>query len=219
MRNAIDVQSTSTFTWRGEVFRIEIQEDLASTGQFNIFARIADHQHQIINGKRNAEIGLKTFRDHCIMLQSGSEQINQDAFGNVLVQYWDLLKSDIPVAKIYNEVEAAEGCGFFLVEIVPAPFYADWPKGAPLKTLSGMQRFFLRQLKEIFRKSYEAGIIPDLKPENLRVRSYGELTIIDLRERKISREYLDMSFKKMLCSFNCIEGDEIYNYLSPSTAL
>lgn len=215
LQNAVDVQSKSAFTWNEETVQIEIQDDRNATGQFNIFATIAPNQPRVLYNRENHEIGLKTFRDHCIMVRCGPDRVFGDSHLCQLNQYRDLRNNRIPVAEIYNAFEAKNGCGFFLVEIVPAPFYPNWNKGASIESLSIQQWTFLGQIKEIFEKSYRAGIIPDLKPDNLRVRSNGELAITDLRERKISTKYLEGEFKKMLRSFNCEEGDEIYNYLNP----
>ncbi len=219
LKNALEVQNTSRFQWRGKEFQIAIQNDPESTGQFNIFATIPENQPQVIRGKTNAEIGLKTFRDHCIMLEAGfPERVNNDSHLSVLTQYRDLLKLKIPVAKIYNEAEAANGCGFFLVEIVPYPFHADWAKGTPIRMLSRQQLIFLKQIKSMFKKTYDAKITPDLKPDNLRIRRAGHLAITDLRERALSKKELDINFRIMLRSFNCEEGDEIYTFLNPIPA-
>lgn len=214
LQNAIAVQRESEFLWQGKKIQIEIQNNLMN-GQFNIFATICPGQDQLFDGIDNCNIALKTFRDHCIMVRAGSDKLQNEASRNVLEQYNQLRAANIPVSEIYNREEASNGCGFFLVENVPHPFEI-WDLGTPLKSVLEDDSFLLlEQLQDIFYSAYDANIIPDLKPNNLRIREDGVLTIIDLRENAIKPKLKDSMFKQMLKTFNCKEGDEIYNFLNP----
>ena len=141
-----------------------------------------------------------------------------DAPDNVLEQYDQMIDHHIPVMQIYNYDNAKMGCGYFLVEKVPHPFHISWDNGAKISELSHDQLQLLDEVRHLFESTYNAHIHADLQPYNLRRRDDGVLVFIDLREDKPNADEYEcevkLDFKKMLGSFKCKPGDEIYLHLS-----
>jgi len=201
-----------------------IVNNAAMTGQHCVIASIAPGQPAAVTGFPNAQVLFKTFRDYCILTLDDEEvKIRPKSSDNVLDQYDQMNKCNVPVMKIYNYERARGGCGYFLVEYVPNHFDMTWKKGAKISELDAGQKNALAEVRQLFELTYQNGIHADLQPNNLRRRNDGTLVFIDLREDKPDddefEEEMKLDFAKMLRMFNCEENDEIYKYLSANLKL
>jgi hypothetical protein len=198
--------------WTGQ--RIPLRP-LPSNGQHSVVAAISSGQPRLLANLPNEHLIVKLFRDHCILVKGSPERVTDKTVNIVLAQYRQLLQAGLPVATLYNLKEAEEGCGFFLFEQVPHAFFVPWRQGSKIDELSASAKGLLNQLRNLFHQTYQHGIIPDLRPDNLRLRDDGTLTLVDLREQDIEDSDRDLYFTDMLKSFYCTQGDEIYEYLNP----
>lgn len=130
---------------------------------------------------------------------------------NSLEQYDQVIKANLPVAKILNR-ETIETDGYFLVENIPHVFDFTWDEATPFESLDATTQSRLSQLKNFFRLALEHNIALDLKKDNLSVRDDGTVVLIDLREDE--EEEFSHVLNHHLCSF--AEGKEhVYRYLDP----
>lgn len=215
LRNAIKAQQERRIFVRGDQpTSITIRKDLMN-GEFHVIAEIAPGQPPVVPEMENEALLVKILRDHAIMLKNDTNgrKVCMSDVTQILGQYRRLKEIKCPVATIHNLRDAEAGCGFLLVERIPHPF-PIWALGTKMTDLTPPQREGLRQATELLRLTHRAGVIPDLKPENLRLTEDGVAVLVDLREKEPEESARDAIFRTMITSFRCKEGDEIHTHLT-----
>lgn len=223
-REAIMIQDNGSFMWKNRPISLDSSYDekencrTFSEGSHCLLSRIAINQPPLVQDADNQYVDnrliiWKTFLKHSILSRDDSFCVEDGASERVLAQHEQLLSLEIPVAKLYNREEAAQGCGFFLFEYIPHPFSMSWGPDATIEDnedLSTIYRFF-----EIAAKNQ---IDIDLRPSNLRRRNDGTIVLVDFLEnrpkngRKLYRE-----LENRIRTF-CREGSPIYHQLHVAIA-
>ena len=217
LRQAYEINQKNRFSWRGREVTLTVRGDLMR-GLYAFIASIAEVELPLISGISNRQILVKSFRDHNILVSnSPKEYVNGSVIEHVFSQYEALYRIGYPIVEIYNRGEPNfRECGYFLVEHVPYSFEEMWNNAN-----EEVKRNYFEQLCNLFTLAYNNGIDVDLSPSNIRFREDGRLVLIDIRERAIDEEDMEMTFRIMVRSFAMILGEEnsqrLYEALFPAS--
>ena len=214
---AMEIQKNCAIVFQNHTIQITAQPKLM-TGKHSWIAEIAPKQAQLFQDVKNEEILVKTYSRISILTRNPEYRVFSGASHTALDQYAQMKYHGIPVAKLFNYLEAKAGCGFYLFEKLPSPIEVPWDIGADIHHFSLEQNNYLNQITYLFQRCVQNHIRADLQPKNLSFSKDGQLKFIDFREDETENveEELQLELPKMLKAFNCREGDGVYQHITES---
>jgi hypothetical protein len=215
-RNALEVERTKSFRWNDQTIPFDTTYDAVGKcrtfvgGAHCLLSRIPETiQAPLIPGMDNQMLIMKTFLSQSILSKDENISVSDGSANHVIAQYRQLQACGVPVATLANEVEASQGCGFFLFEYVPHAFTKEWSSDARIETDAQLAAIY-----HLFEIAAANQLDIDLRPTNLRHRNDGTLVVVDILESQPKKgKELYFELENRIKTFCEHEGDPIYNQL------
>jgi hypothetical protein len=216
---ALAIQNTESYTWKGQHIPFDTSYDEAGHcrtfvgGAHCLLLRIPESQPLLISNVPNPLLIVKTFLSASILSTDDNISVQDGSSRRVIEQYRRLRELSIPVARMYNELEAAQGCGFFIFEYVPDAFKPNWGSDATVANHADLWSIY-----NLFLLAASNHIDMDIRPSNIRRRKDGTLVLVDILENS-PKKGLDLYFEleNRIRTF-CNKGDRIYEQLHAAIA-
>jgi hypothetical protein len=213
-QSALNIQQTGSFNFGYRRIPLDTSCDDAgnprtfSVGAHYLLSKIPLNQPQLISGSDNQSLIIKTFLQQAILSKDPRISVDNGAAKRVLLQYNQFNAAGIPVAKLYNQDEASQGCGYFLFERVPHAFQPTWHKDS---TISNNQE--LATIYCLFNYAAMNQVDIDISCRSLRRRDDGSIVLVNFlggTPKKGRKLYFEL--ENRIRTF-CQQGDPIYNQL------
>ncbi len=213
-QSALNIQQTGSFNFGYRTIPLDTSCDDAgnprtfSEGAHYLLSNIPFNQPRLIPDTDNQSLIIKTFLQQSILSKDPRISVDNGAAMRVLSQYNQFNAAGIPVPKFYNQVEASQGCGYFLFERVPNPYQPTWHKDSTIFNNKDLATIFF-----LFNYAAMKRVDIDISSRSLRRRDNGSIVLVNfLGETPKKGRKLYFELEKRIRTF-CQQGDPIYNQL------